>query len=74
MSEWVHVADVIIDIGRLVLVDPVLVDELPYDDGADEILVGASGFIPDRVKDFADMDRLSRGHASTSPSCRTCGC
>jgi hypothetical protein len=59
MSEWVHVADVIIDMGRLVLVDPVLVDELPDDDGADEILVGASGLIPDRVKDFADMDRLS---------------
>ena len=70
MSEWVHVADVIIDIGCLVLVDPVLVDELPDDDGADD-LVGASGLIPDRVKDFADMDRLrrsSRAHASTSAS------
>jgi len=47
MSEWVHVGQVVIESGRLALVDPELSDDLLSleDDGSGEILVGAPGLI-----------------------------
>lgn len=47
MSEWAYVGDVVVESGRLALVDPALADELLRlpDDRSDEIVVGAPGLI-----------------------------
>jgi hypothetical protein len=42
---WVYVGDVIIETGRLALVDPVLADEVVNLEGNEDIVVGAPGLM-----------------------------
>ena len=43
--EWVHVGDVVIESGRLALVDPALADEVVNLEGDGAVLVGAPGLM-----------------------------
>jgi hypothetical protein len=43
--EWVHIGDVVIESGRLALVDPVLADHVVNLEGDGDVVVGAPGLL-----------------------------
>jgi hypothetical protein len=44
-GDWVHVGEVIIETGRLALVDPALADEVVHLEGNEDVVVGAPGLL-----------------------------